>query len=71
MANSDILAGVVPSYSGGTVRDLHPLPFDRSCYVGGTLEWNEKGCQAQQQMQNLECGLPITMEMLLSLSVWH
>ena len=27
------LAGVVPSYSGGTARELHPLPFIYSVYV--------------------------------------
>ena len=29
------IAGVVPSYSGGTARELHPLPFICSAYVEG------------------------------------
>ncbi len=29
------VAGVAPSYSGGTARDSHPLPFIRSAYVEG------------------------------------
>jgi hypothetical protein len=28
-ANSDTVAGAVSSYSGGTVRDFHPLPLDQ------------------------------------------
>jgi len=37
--------GFVPIYSGGTARDLHPLPLLRSHIVGGTLGDREEGCQ--------------------------
>jgi hypothetical protein len=36
--------GFVPIYSGGTARDLHPLPLPRS-NVEGTLGDKEEGCQ--------------------------
>jgi hypothetical protein len=35
---SDIAADVVPSYSGGTVRELHPLPVDRTILSGRTVD---------------------------------
>ena len=37
--------GFVPIYSGGTARDLHPLPLPRSHIVEGTLGDREEGCQ--------------------------
>ena len=37
--------GFVPIYSGGTARDLHPLPLPRSHNVEGTLGDREEGCQ--------------------------
>ena len=37
--------GFVTIYSGGTARDLHPLPLPRSHIVGGTLGDREEGCQ--------------------------
>jgi hypothetical protein len=33
-----VSAAFVPSYSGGTARDLHPLPFAWKIYVGRTLK---------------------------------
>lgn len=39
------LTGFVPIYSGGTARDLHPLPLPRSHIVEGTLGEREEGCQ--------------------------
>jgi hypothetical protein len=37
--------GFVPIYSGGTARDLHPLPLPRSHIVESTLGDREEGCQ--------------------------
>ena len=37
--------GFVPIYSGGTARDLHPLPLPGSHNVEGTLGDQEEGCQ--------------------------
>jgi hypothetical protein len=39
------LAGFVPIYSGGTARDLHPLPIPRRHNVGSTLGDRGEGCQ--------------------------
>ncbi len=37
--------GFVPIYSGGTARDLHPLPLPRSLNVDGTLGDGAEFCQ--------------------------
>ena len=37
--------GFVPIDSGGTARDLHPLPLPGSQIVEGTLGDREEGCQ--------------------------
>ena len=37
--------GFVPTYSGGTARDSHPLPLPRSHNVEGTLGDKEERCQ--------------------------
>ncbi len=40
-----VITGFVPIYSGGTARDLHPLPLPRKLNVGGTLGDRSNFCQ--------------------------
>ena len=44
------IAGLVPSYSGGTTRDFHPLPCIRSVnMLEVTIERTAQHCQAKTQ----------------------
>ena len=39
------LAGFVPIHSGGTARDLHPLPLPENHNVSGTVGEGVNSCQ--------------------------
>jgi hypothetical protein len=52
MRTVTLVIGVVPSYSGGTVRDSHPLPLDRSGVVSRTLEEKDPSCQERSSDRN-------------------
>ena len=56
------VAGVVPSYSGGTTRDSHPLPFTCSVYVEGDnrkdrLSLSSKVNRATEKTKKAESSL--------------
>ena len=59
--------GFVPIYSGGTARELHPLPVLWS-YTGSTIGEGSKTCQAQLEPQRL---IPLLRTILFLLMNVH